>query len=307
MPDVSIVIVSFNTRELLRACLKSVMASNAVSLEVFVVDNNSSDKSAEMVEAEFPRVTLIRNSENRGFAAANNLALPRAAGHYVLLLNPDTVVQSDTLIRLVAFMDSQPSAGICGPKVLNSDGSLQSCGYTYPTILSEIRQSKNINKLIRLFVGEAPTFPPTDQPRQAEWVDGCCLMIRRSVIEQIGLLDEQYFLYAEELDWCFNAHKHGWAIYTVPSAQMTHHQGKSSEQKRDSSLALLIETRLSFYRKNYGALNALMISIVYVLGCLKQLNREPQKSKVKLRAVMHWLAWEFIPAPVVPRSRASIP
>jgi GT2 family glycosyltransferase len=288
VPDVTISIVSFNTRELLNAALRAVLATTGVSCEIVVVDNGSADGSADMVEREFPAVQLIRNPDNRGFAAANNLAIRRASGRYLLLLNPDTEVRPDTIPTLVGLLDTHPQTGICGPRILFPDGTFQSCGYRFPSVLSEIRQSKNMNRAIKALVGPEPFVSDAPGIRDVDWVDGACLMIRRAVIDQIGPLDEQYFLYAEELDWCFNARKAGWAITSVATTEMVHHLGQSSSQVSDRSLVYFIETRLRFYRKNRGLMTAMFVSLVYVAGCLKQMRREPHKSTVKLTAVRLW-------------------
>jgi len=292
-PDVTVSLVSFNTRDLLRAALQAVEASRGVSCEVFVVDNGSADGSADMVQAEFPAARLIRNPDNRGFAAANNLAIRRAAGRYVLLLNPDTEVSPDAIRTLADYLDRHPDTGICGPRIVFPDGTFQSCGYRFPTVWSEIRQSKNVNRLVKALVG--PETFPADWPeaRDVDWVDGACLMIRREVIDRIGPLDEQYFLYAEELDWCFNARKAGWRVAAVPAAGIVHHQGKSSAQVSDRSLEYFMDTRLRYYRKNRGLAVALFVSAVYGAGCLKQWRSEPRKSRVKLRAVSRWWAGLF--------------
>jgi hypothetical protein len=241
-----------------------------------------------MVEREFPTVQVIRNPDNRGFAAANNVAIRRAIGRYILLLNPDTEVRSGTIATLAGYLDSHPDTGICGPRVLFPDGTFQSCGYRFPTVLSEIRQSKNVNKVIKTLAGPETFVADSPETRDVDWVDGACLMIRRAVIDQIGPLDEQYFLYAEELDWCYNARKAGWKIAAVPATDMIHHLGKSSSQVSDPSLVYFMETRLRYYRKNRGLLTAMFVSLVYVAGCLKQMRREPHKSKVKLKAIRLW-------------------
>lgn len=287
-PDVTISIVSFNTRDLLRAALAAALRSAGVSLEIVVVDNGSKDGSADMVEREFPGVQIIRNADNRGFAAANNVAMRRAAGRHVLLLNPDTEVRPDTIGTLARYLDEHQRTGICGPRVLYPDGSFQSCGYRFPTVWSEIRMSKNVNRVIKAVVGPETFVADHPETREVDWVDGCCLMIRRAVIDQIGLLDEQYFLYAEELDWCFNARKAGWGVAAVPAAEMVHHLGKSSSQVSDRSLVYFMDTRLRYYRKNRGLATALFVSAVYVAGCLKQMRSDPHKSKVKLTAVRQW-------------------
>jgi len=286
--DVSVVVVSFNTAGLLAACLQALTRSEGVALEVFVVDNASHDGSAEMVARDFPAVRLIRNPSNRGFAAANNIALREARGRHVLLLNPDTLVQPATVATLAAFLDARPDVGITGPRVLNADGTLQSCGYWYPTLVQEIRASRQANRLLGPWLGPTTPRPDDGQSSRVDWVDGCCLLARREVLEQIGPLDEQFFLYAEELDWCRSARKAGWDIVTCPSAEMTHLQGQSSAQVSERALALLVETRLRFYRKHDGLAAALLVSVVYALGCLRQWREAPLKNRAKLRGIREW-------------------
>jgi GT2 family glycosyltransferase len=287
-PDVSVVVVSFNTRDVLEACLRALLSSEGVRLEVFVVDNASTDGSAHTVERRFPAVTLLKSPHNRGFAAANNLAIPRSRGRYILLLNPDTVVERGTVATLAEFLDLRPEVGIAGPRVLNADGSLQSCGYWYPTLLREVRLSKNVDRFLRAVLGESRPDPDPTRPTKVDWVDGCCLMIRRRVIEQIGLLDEQFFLYAEELDWCRSARKAGWEIMTCPAAQMTHLRGTSTEQVKDAALAALVETRLQYYRKHDGLSTAFLVSLVYAAGCVRRWGAEPRKNRAKLAGIRRW-------------------
>lgn len=291
-PDVSVVVVSFNTCCVLEACLRSLVASTGVRLEVFVVDNASSDGSAEMVGREFPAVTVLRSPENRGFAAANNLAIPRTSGRYVLLLNPDTLVAPETVATLVRFLDGHPDVGVTGPRVLNADGSLQSCGYWYPTLLREIRQSRRVNRLLSLVLGNERPDPDPTRPTPVDWVDGCCLMIRREVIDQIGLLDEQYFLYAEELDWCRCARASGWRIVTCPAAELVHLRGQSTAKVAGPALALLVETRLRFYRKHDGLPTALCVSLVYLIGCGLRWRDAPEASRAKVDGIWRW--WQSL-------------
>lgn len=287
LPDVSVIVVSYNTRALLDACLAALLASTGVTLDIFVVDNASPDGSADFVASRFHDVTLIRNGENRGFAAANNLALRHTRGRHLLLLNPDTVVQPDTVATLAAWLDEHPDVAITGPRVLNADGTVQSCGYWYPTLLGEIRQSRSATALARL-IGQPRATPDPERACEVDWVDGCCLMIRRAVVDRIGPLDEQYFLYAEELDWCRSTRKAGWRILTCPRAEMIHLGGQSSAQVKASALALLIETRLRYYRKHDGLFVALLVSLVYLLGCLRQWRAEPDKNRAKLRGIRQW-------------------
>ncbi len=289
-PDVSVVVVSFNTCRVLEACLRSLAASEGVRLEVFVVDNASTDGSAEMVAREFPEVSVLRNSENHGFAAANNLAIARSRGRHVLLLNPDTLVTPQTVATLARFLDAHPDVGVTGPRVLNGDGTLQSCGYWYPTLVREIRQSRSANRILSLVLGDEVQDPDPTRPTPVDWVDGCCLMIRRETIDQIGLLDEQYFLYAEELDWCRSARKAGWNIVTCPVAEMVHLRGQSTDQVKEAALARLVETRLRYYRKQDGLATAILVSLVYVAGCARRWRDDARKNRAKLAGVWHWWA-----------------
>lgn len=288
MTDVTVSVVSLNTQNLLAACLRTVEASTGVTLDICVVDNHSTDGSTEMVRRDFPAVRLIRNSENRGFAAANNMAIRGVSSRYVLLLNPDTEVPPDAIASMVAFMDRTPDAAMCGPQVRFPDGRFQSCGYLFPTLLREVRQSKRVGSVVRWLVGDDTPSTVPDSPVERDWVDGCCLLIRTSVIEQIGLLDEQYFLYAEELDWCFQARQRGWRIFALPHVTIVHHLGQSSGQMSEFSLGCLIETRLRYYRKNHGLLTAAAVSVVYMLGCIKQMRNDRRKNAVKLKATMRW-------------------
>ena len=286
--DVTISIVSLNTRELLADCLRSVLATTRLRFDVHVVDNGSSDGSTAMVAVSFPQVRLTQAGSNRGFAAANNCAIREADSRYVLLLNPDTLVSPETVGDLVSFMDDHPDVGICGPKIVFPDGRFQSCGYRFPTLLSEVRQSKNVNRVLRLLVGDEPPLRVESVPFDVDWVDGACLLIRREALNDVGLLDEQFFLYAEELDWCFRARKTGWRISVLPDVEMIHYQGQSSAQMSDFSLAQLVETRLRYYRKNHGVTMATVTSLVYAAGCLKQFKRDRRKARVKLQATMRW-------------------
>lgn len=287
-PLVTVVIVSYNTRDLLRECLRSVFASERVDLDVIVVDNGSSDGSVAMVADEYPAVRLIENRENLGFAAANNVAIPQGGGDAVLLLNPDATVLPETIAALVAVLDAHPRAAACGPRILNPDGTLQSCGYPFPTLWREVRQSRRVNQLLALALGPLPAARPPVVSSEVDWCDGACLMVRRAALDQVGLLDEQYFLYGEELDWCFNAHRAGWTIAVAPEVSATHHRGQSSVGNTPAVDARLVETRLRYYRKNHGLGTAYAAAGVMGAGFLKQRRKDPQGSHAKLEGIRRW-------------------
>jgi N-acetylglucosaminyl-diphospho-decaprenol L-rhamnosyltransferase len=287
--SVSVVVVSYNTRDLLRQCLQSVFASVHRPAEVFVVDNASADGSTLMVAAEFPVVTLVALDRNLGFGAANNVALRRCRSPYVLLLNPDAVLAPDALGALVAALDARPGAGVVGPRILNPDGSLQSSGYHFPTLLTELRTSKRVDAAITALSGPAAPLPHPTDVTDVDWCDGACMLVRQAAIEQVGGFDEQYFLYTEELDWCFNARKAGWSIVVEPRAVVWHHRGQSSVATNgvSVSISLLVETKLRYYRKNHSMLTAMAAAAVMGAGFVKTRRRDPA-ARAKLEGIARW-------------------
>jgi GT2 family glycosyltransferase len=288
--DVTVAIVSYNTRELLRDCLESVQASSGVNLRICVVDNASTDGTVEMVRAEFPCVELFASRRNLGFAAATNLMIRRHNSRYVLLLNPDTQVPRHTIGALADFMEAHPDVGICGPKIVRPDGTVQSCGEKFPTLLTELRQSKSLRWILAPFRHQSTNSKgdETSLHTDTEWVSGACLMARRELIDDIGPLDEQFFLYAEELDWCYRAKRARWHIAALPSVASIHHQGKSTEQVRERALAYFWETRLRYYRKNRGLYYAALVSLVYVAGAANEWRSDRRKASVRLKATGAW-------------------
>ncbi len=233
MPALSIVIVNWNVRDLLRRCLSSILAdSPSRTLEIIVVDNGSSDGSVEMVRAEFPAVHLIANAENRGFPAANNQGIAVARGRYILLLNPDTEIVGDALATLVVFADAHPDVGMVGPQLLYPDGSIQSSRRRFPTLATGFFESTWLQKYAPRRLLERYEFldQPADAVQDVDWLYGAAIMARREAVAQVGPLDEGYFMYSEEMDWCHRFRAAGWRIVYLPTAQVIHHEGKSSEQ-----------------------------------------------------------------------------
>jgi GT2 family glycosyltransferase len=283
-PDLSIVIVSFNTRQLLKECLDSVragLAESTLTSEVTVVDNASRDGSTAMVRKHFPQVRLIANEENRGFAAANNQAL-RAIGYetallrrirdgeyppisnlqspipkYVMLLNPDTIVGESALTTLVRFMDENPQAGACGARLLHSDGSFQHSAFAFPTLFQvfldffpinyRLTESRLNGRYPRHLYQAGEPFP-IDHPL------GAALIVRREAVVQVGLLDERFFIYCEEIDWCLRIKAAGWGIWCVPGAEIVHHVARSTGQFRDEMLVALWKSRYQLFEKHYSRL-----------------------------------------------------
>ncbi|MFH1568413.1 MAG: glycosyltransferase family 2 protein [Gemmatimonadota bacterium] len=231
-PDVTVVIPSYNTRDLMEQALRTVQEAGAgLAVEVFVVDNASRDGSPEMVRARFPETRLICNDRNLGFAAANNQAFRQARGRYVLLLNSDTIVRPDTLRTLVGFLDQHPEAGAAGCKILNPDGSLQlESRRGFPTPAAALYKLSGLSRLFpgsRRFGQYNLTYLDPEEVAEVDALSGSCMMVRREVLQQVGQLDEAYFMYGEDLDWCYRMRQAGWRIYYVPHTEIIHFRGES--------------------------------------------------------------------------------
>jgi N-acetylglucosaminyl-diphospho-decaprenol L-rhamnosyltransferase len=254
--DLSIILVSWNTRDLLACCLDSDQRqAPGGAYEVWVIDNASTDGSAAMVRERFPWVRLIENRENAGFAKANNQGIRQAGGRYVVLLNSDTEVRPGALAALVDFMQAHPRAGAAGARLLNPNGSLQpSC---HP-MLTPGREFWRLLFLERLW--RRATYPmhrwETDSPRRVEAIKGACLVLRREALDQVGLLDEGYFVYTEEVDLCYRLAQAGWELWWVPRAEVVHHEAQSTRQAAEAMYLQLYRSKVQFYHKFGGARRA---------------------------------------------------
>ena len=249
----SVVIVSYNTRELLRMCLASVLRAGPT--EVTVVDNASADDSAKMVQADFPQVRLIASEQNLGFVRANNLALGESHGDHLLLLNPDAELQEGALSTLQGFLDARPRAGAVGPRLVYGDGALQHAAFRFPTLLQTYFDffpwpARLLQSTVN---GRYPLTAYSGQPFQVDFVLGACLMIRRAAMEQVGLLDERYFMYCEEMDWCKRLGQAGWGVWCEPGAVVVHREAQSSRQTRWPSYVEKWRSRFIFYERYYPA------------------------------------------------------
>lgn len=290
MADLTVVIVSWNVRDLLRRCLRSVDLSaehrrlnatgKAGGVEIVVVDNASSDGSAEMVRAEFPHVRLVANHENRGFTAASNQGLAQAEGRYLLLLNPDTEVVGDALATMIDHMDGHPEVGVLGPQLRYPDGSRQSSRRRFPTFSTAIVESTVVQEwwtdnrfLRRYYMADTPD----DQVQPVDWLVGACLLVRRQAYEQVGGLDEGFFMYSEELDWCRRIKAAGWGVVYLPTATVIHYEGKSSEQVVAARHIHFQSSKVRYFRKHYGPLQAEALRWFLLATYAYQLVREGAK------------------------------
>lgn len=302
---ISVIIVSWNVGELLRRCLASIYTSRAATptleLEVLVVDNASTDGTVAMVRSEFPEVRLVVNSTNLGFAAANNQGMRLAEGNYVMLLNPDTEVRGDAIGRMASYLDERPRVGMVGPKLLNSDGTIQSSRRRFPTLATAFVEST----VLQRYVPKSPVLRryyfldrPDNSTQEVDWLVGACLMVRREVIQQVGMLDESFFMYSEELDWCYRIGKAGWSIVYLPQAEVVHHYGQSSEKDLPHRHIHFNMSKYRFFRKHYGVLCAELLR-VFILGTyLFQMVEEGMKlalrHKPQLRRQRLALLWKVV-------------
>jgi GT2 family glycosyltransferase len=289
----TIIIVSWNVRPLMHRCLSSLFdirdstegdASQASSLEprteIIVVDNASSDGSAEMVHEEFPHVQLVVNDQNRGFTVASNQGLRLSHGRYLLLLNPDTEVVGDALGTMVDYMEGHPEVGALGPQLCYPDGSLQSSRRRFPTVTTALVESTVIqewwtdNSILRRYY---MTDTPNDMIQPVDWVVGACLLVRRQAYEQVGGLDEGFFMYSEELDWCRRIKDAGWEVVYLPTATVIHHEGKSSEQVVPARHIYFQSSKVRYFRKHHGPFQAELLRCFLLVTYVYQLVREGLK------------------------------
>ena len=268
----SVVIVSYNTREMTLRCLRSLDdALQGLEAGIFVVDNGSSDGSAEAIEHEFPAVNLIQNERNRGFGAANNQALRLARGEFVLLLNSDSFPEKTAISHLIECARSYPRGAIFGPRLLNEDGSLQPSCYRFPSPSRSIWE----NTLLSAAFPNHPIFGdyrawPHDEKREVDFVIGACWLVRCAAIEEVGLFDEEFFLYAEETDWARRFLKAGWKTLFVPDAQVVHLGGGSGGAQPDRVFCEFHRGQERFIRKHYGTRGLLVHRFATVFGaCLR--------------------------------------
>jgi GT2 family glycosyltransferase len=271
--DLTAIVVNWNTRELLRKCLDSFFSqTRGVAYEVWVVDNGSTDNSSEMVRKKFPQVRLIENESNLGFSQANNQAIRRSSGRYVLLLNSDTELIGNAPRILAQFMDDHPEAGAAGCKLLNSDGSLQlSCG-RFPRLFSALMGGVLANSVFKKFFPNRRFFAEYglsqeehSRLQETDFVMGACMILRREALEQAGFFDEDIFLYFEEIDLCYRIKQAGWKILYTPEARVCHHGGQSSP----SSAYVVQQNLISleyFFRKHYSRTSAVILRILMFLG-----------------------------------------
>jgi GT2 family glycosyltransferase len=276
MLDVSIIVVNWNGRGLLARCLQCVEATVKQALyEIIVVDNASTDGSQEMVKRDFPNTRLIENTKNVGFAKANNQGMEIAQGRYLLLLNSDAFVKVGTIDTMVAFMDSHTDAGMGACKLLYEDGTVQPSCSRFPSLETEFYTAVGLEKLFpnsRIFGKYLMRYWDHNDLREVDVILGAFMLVRREVVEQIGKMDENFFMYSEEVDWCYRCKQAGWKIYATPATEAIHIWGGTSQQVKVEMLTHMYRSRVQYFRKHYGRLHALLLKGLLGVNWLARLT-----------------------------------
>jgi len=302
MPDLAVVIVSWNVRDLLAACLRSLFADlnrSDLKAEVWVVDNGSADGTPEMVAESFPTVHLIASDENLGFAAGNNVALRQVSSlksqipKYIWLLNSDTEVQPGATVALLSTLDTNLQVGVAGAKLLYPDGSLQHAAFRFPGLIQLVFEFFPLPPRLydtplngryshRLYEGKSPF--PVDHPL------GAAMMMRVEAVAQVGLMDEGYQMYCEEIDWCWRMRKAGWQALCVPTAQVIHHAGQSTAQVPIPSFVNLWTSRARLYARYHGPLTWRLAQAFVRAGMRRRMRGTFPEMTAACRQVIR--AWE---------------
>lgn len=261
----SVVIVNWNTRALLAECITAVEREMAsIAHDIWVVDNGSTDGSVAMLRRDFASVNVIESQVNLGFAGANNLAMQRSTGRYLLLLNTDAIVRPGAIQSMLLVAEGSPRAGIVGAHLLNPDGTFQASHTHFPTLWQEFLILSTLGR--RLLGDRYPSHGAEEDKgsQRVDYVEGACLLVRRAAFEQVGGLDEGYFMYAEEVDWCKRMMVAGWEVWYTPAAQVVHIGGASSANRKTSREADLYRSRVRYFRAYHGGLQAGFLKVMLV-------------------------------------------
>lgn len=268
---ISVIVVNWNTKELLQNCLSSLYEkNNSINFETYVIDNASNDGSAEMVEKNFAEVHLVLNNENIGFARANNQAIKLSNTKYILLLNSDTEFKTiESLRKIVLFLEEHSNIGIVGVRLVFPNGSLQAAGRDFISIWGLIKSQLLFSRSPVLMNFKALLNKKRQlRPYKTDFVDGAFFFIRRTVVNQIGLMNENYFMYGEDMEWCLRARKAGWEVAVLPEIEVIHHHGKSTVQNLPHVLKQNVINNCNIIKNLYGRGQAKMAYIIYMIGML---------------------------------------
>jgi len=274
--DLTVIIVNWNTSELLSRCLASVFRNAGnVNFEVVVVDNGSVDGSCQMVEKDFPEVRLIKNHVNKGYAAALNQGMRIAVGRYMLLLNSDIIICEGSIGRTMAYASARPRAAVVGCQVVEEDGRVRMTCFDFPSVFSVFCEQSGLSRLFknsRLFQRERMLWWKRDTERQVNVVSGMFMLVRSEAVRDVGLMDENYFLFFEETDWCRRFVRSGWELLFWPGAKVIHHHGGGQSGKKDARRVFVIyrKSQIRYFRKNHGILSALAVRVILLADALSR-------------------------------------
>ena len=281
----SIIIVNYNTGRLLKDCIASIYReTTTLPFDIWVVDNASCDNSLQMIKKQFQEVKLIENKQNVGFAKANNMAISKSKADYVLLLNPDTLILGNAIEKMLRFMDINPKVGISGCKVLNEDGTLQlACRRSIPNPHVAFFRLSGLSRLFpnsKIMAKYNLTYLNPNKAHEIDAVSGAFLMIRRKVVDNIGKLDERFFMYGEELDWCLRTKKAGWKVMYYPDAEIIHYKGECSKSNSRKATFEFCRSMYLFHKKHFAENYNPIINIIIYAG-------------IFLKAVSSWRSFLF--------------
>ena len=309
LPELSIIIVNYNTKELLSQCLSSVYEQTTnLAYEVIVIDNDSTDGSCETVTYRFPRAKLISNIINKGFAFASNQGLRIMKGQYGLLLNPDTVIMDNPFYKMVGYMERHRNIGILGCKITNPDGSLQRAAFPPPTLTTSMASMFNLGRMLpagqnRYFNFHLERILPANvtncyfddlykkaiKPFRVGWVSGACLLIRKKTILDIGYLDENLFLFGEDADWCCRARQKRWGVYLLPESKIIHYGAMSTSDFLSIGIRASYQSRLYFAKKHFKPGSVLILKLIslfqllikfIIIGMKFKISKQERKSRL---------------------------
>lgn len=310
--DVSVIIVSWNAREFLMQCLASLYAGEGRrAKEIIVVDNASMDGSSEAVETHFPGVCLIRNAENLGFAKANNAGVEHCTGRYICFINSDAKVIGDCIGQLVDYCETHSEVGLVGPRVMWGDGRLQRSCRGFPTVWTTLCGTLALDTFfpkVKSFGGYSLAYWPQEELREVDILSGCFWLARREAMNQVGLLDEEFFIYGEDMDWCKRFRLAGWKNAFVPSAQAVHYGGASSANAPVRFYVEMHKAELQYWRKHHDPLAvacyraaSFLHALVRVVGwgvawCLSAQRQDTYHHKFqRSKACLWWLLFDRVP------------
>ncbi|MFF5993855.1 glycosyltransferase family 2 protein [Lysinibacillus sp. KU-BSD001] len=284
--DLTIVIINYNTKKLTLECIDSVYKSNLPYMfEIFVVDNHSSDSSVEAIKKHYPNVRLVENKENVGFSKANNQAIKQAQGRYILLLNSDTVLMENTLAVMTQYMDNHIDVGAAGCEVLLPNGKLdQACHRGFPTPQASFYYMSGLAKKYpnsSKYNGYHKSYLNMKEIHEIDCLVGAFMLIRKETINQVGMLDEEFFMYGEDIDWCYRIKEGGWKIIYNPTVSIIHYKGASSRKKPFKIIYEFHRAMYLFHKKHYAKKYSIFVNCLVYAGIAVKLGLEIAKNKMK--------------------------